>query len=63
MTPHWLLLLSLSLGAMAVPIDRNPGQQEAPKEEVPDENAVGGSRLDTNAVYHSTHLCGLTRHE
>lgn len=48
---------------MAVPIDRNPGQPEAPKEEVPDENAVGGSRRDTMAVYHSTHLCGLTRHE
>lgn len=45
MTPQWLLLLSLSLGVMAVPIDRNPSKQEAPppKEEVPDENAVGGS--------------------
>lgn len=62
MTPQWLYLLSLSLGVMAVPIDRNPGQQEGPppKEEVPDENAVGGSQLHTMAVYHSTHICGLT---
>ncbi|XP_063045363.1 nucleobindin-1 isoform X3 [Engraulis encrasicolus] len=48
MAPHWLLLLSLSVGVMAVPIDRNPAPQEVhpPKEEVPDENADTGLYYD-----------------
>ncbi|XP_062387727.1 nucleobindin-1 [Sardina pilchardus] len=48
MAPHWLLLLSLSLGVMAVPIDRNPKQQEVhpPKEEIPEENADTGLYYD-----------------
>ncbi|XP_076121834.1 nucleobindin-1 [Alosa pseudoharengus] len=48
MTPHWLLLLSLSLGVMSVPIDRNPNQQEVhpPKEEIPEENADTGLYYD-----------------
>lgn len=48
MTPHWLLLISLSMGVMAVPIDRNPNPQEVhpPKEEIQDENADTGLYYD-----------------
>jgi len=48
MAPHWLLLMSLSVGVMAVPIDRNPVPQEVhpPKEEVTDENADTGLYYD-----------------